>query len=543
MIDKNTIMQVLGSIMKNPFLLDDSDYLLSPYDFITSFERYIFIAIHNLHENGADKIGIIDIDNYLIDNPGAYNIFEKEKGIEYLQDIEELCEPENFKYYYTKLKKFNCIRDLKQAGFNTDKIYSEDLLSENTQEINNKFENLSVEEIIDFIRADLSNIEINYSLNKNSESISANHKIDELLEELEHTPEVGIDFQGEIFNTVIKGARRGKFYLRSGGTGSGKTRSLVGDACHMAYPIRYNLSSHKWEQLGSSEKVLFISTEQSTAEIQTMILAYLSGVNEDIILLNRYTFEEKERVNKATQIMNVYKDNFFLTRIGDPNIQRVRAEIRNKCLKEHINYVFFDYIYSSPSLLNEFRDLKIREDVILCMLSTALKDIAVELNVFIMSSTQVNGEMESKKGIKDQSCIRGSKAIADKVDIGCITTVVIPEELNLLDLVIQKYGVAPNQVTDIYKVRRGRYNSVRIWSEVDLGTCRKRDLFITDARLNEVEGFRILNFIFDKEEEPTHSLLQLFNQGEVEGSTQDIENTLNYIYPKKEKLSLEDWIL
>ena len=44
-------------------------------------------------------------------------------------------------------------------------------------------------------------------------------------------------------------------------------------------------------------------------------------------------------------------------------------------------------------------------------------------------------------------------------------------------------------VTDMFKVRNGQWTQVRIWSIVDLGIMRKQDLFITDARLNPIEGF------------------------------------------------------
>ena len=43
--------------------------------------------------------------------------------------------------------------------------------------------------------------------------------------------------------------------------------------------------------------------------------------------------------------------------------------------------------------------------------------------------------------------------------------------------------VLPNIVTDIYKVRSGEWNQVRIWSYIDLGTLRKEDLYLTDARM------------------------------------------------------------
>ena len=44
----------------------------------------------------------------------------------------------------------------------------------------------------------------------------------------------------------------------------------------------------------------------------------------------------------------------------------------------------------------------------------------------------------------------------------------------------------PTQVQDLYKIRRGKYNRVRLWSKVDLGTCRTEDLFLTDQNGNEI---------------------------------------------------------
>ena len=44
-------------------------------------------------------------------------------------------------------------------------------------------------------------------------------------------------------------------------------------------------------------------------------------------------------------------------------------------------------------------------------------------------------------------------------------------------------------VTDIFKARSGEWTQVRIWSHVNLGTMKKRDLFITDSRLEPIDGF------------------------------------------------------
>jgi hypothetical protein len=51
-----------------------------------------------------------------------------------------------------------------------------------------------------------------------------------------------------------------------------------------------------------------------------------------------------------------------------------------------------------------------------------------------------------------------------------------------------RYGT-PNIVTDIFKVRSGEWTQVRVWSLVNLGTMKKKDLFITDSRLEPIDGF------------------------------------------------------
>lgn len=413
-LDKNTILQIFGSLMKNPMLLAEVDkYSLTPQDFSTNFEKYIFAAINNLYQNGAERISVVDIDNYLVGHETVYGVFTENNGIEYLNDAEDLATLENFNYYYNKLKKHNAIRDLKLMGFNTNKIYPENMLDEDRESKLNEFEKMSVQDIFSSVKADVAKTESKYAKKSNTQTLKANDGVRDLIKKLKTTPEIGVNCQGEIFNTVVRGARRGKFYIRSGGTGTGKTRSMVGDACYIAYPIRYNSRTEFWENTGSCEKILYIGTEQKPDEIQTMILAYLTGINEEKILYGNFNEKEEELLEKAMKLMDIYEDNFIISQIPDPSINEVKTHIRKFCLIEGIENVFYDYIFSSPGLLSEFRDLKIREDVVLMMLSTTLKDLAAELDVFIMSATQVNGELDDKKGIKNQTCLRGAKSIAD----------------------------------------------------------------------------------------------------------------------------------
>ena len=516
-LDKNTIMQIFGSLMKKPSFLSETDkYLLTPNDFSTSFEKYIFSSIYNLYTNGTQRINVVDIDNYLSAYPGIYERFINENGIEYLNDSEEISQESNFNYYYNKLKKFNAVRDLKKQGFDISNIYPDDISDDDYQKKMEKYDSMSVQEIFLAVKNPLLLLESKYNIGSDIETTKAAKGVKDLINQFKTTPDIGINIQGDIFNTVVRGARKGKFYIRSGGTGTGKTRSMVGDACYLAYPIRYNTKKNIWENLGSCEKVLFIATEQEKDEIESLILAYLSGVNEEIIITGDYSEDEEDRINKASEIMSIYEDNFFITEIADPNISSIKSLITRDFLEKDIQYIFYDYIFSSPSLLNEFRDLKIREDVVLMMFSTALKELAKDLNIFIMTATQLSGDYEEKKGIRNQSFLRGAKSIADKADVGAISLKVSEKDLNMLSEITSRYGLKPNQVTDIYKVRRGRYNDIRIWSNVDLGTCRKIDLFVTDSSFNEVENFKTIKFIFDDENIAKYDkVLNLLNFGEV----------------------------
>ena len=113
MVDKNSILQLFGSLMKRPQFLSETDkYQLSLDDFYYKFDKYIFAAIENLYRGGANRIQPIDVENYLQSNGAASIIFKQNNGIEYLQDAEYLSETQNFEFYYKRLKKINLLTKL-----------------------------------------------------------------------------------------------------------------------------------------------------------------------------------------------------------------------------------------------------------------------------------------------------------------------------------------------------------------------------------------------------------------------------------------------
>ena len=209
--------------------------------------------------------------------------------------------------------------------------------------------------------------------------------------------------------------------MKSASTNAGKSRTSVFDACRLAYPKRWShekgtfIHEINFDEPRQPRKVLFIVTEMDVEEIQTMMLAYLSGVDEAHILTGRYEPGELQRVKFAATIMQEYQGYFLIEEISEPNLVNVEATIRKYATLDKVKYIFFDYIHTTASMVNEFAKNNLREDTILMMMANQLKQVAKDYNVFIFSATQVNAAAMSDDGeFKNEMCIRGSWSCALK---------------------------------------------------------------------------------------------------------------------------------
>ena len=73
-------MQVIGSVFKNPQLLDFTDkYTITDDDFPDEFHRIAFGAIYKIHELGADRISLENIEDFLTSRPKSQAVFKQRK--------------------------------------------------------------------------------------------------------------------------------------------------------------------------------------------------------------------------------------------------------------------------------------------------------------------------------------------------------------------------------------------------------------------------------------------------------------------------------
>ena len=497
-VDVTAIMQVVGNVFNNPQILEFTDkYTNTEDDFPDEFHRIAFGAVYKIHELGADRITLENIADFLSSRPKSAATFKQNKGEEWLLKVAETCLPEAFDYYYGRLKKFSLLRAYDNYGVDVSDIYDADniLDTRKKQLQEDLLDNSTLEQIADKVENKIEGIRLKYVDDAFGQAIQAGEDIEGLIDRLKEHPEVGTPLYGPLVNTVTRGARLKKFYLRSAATGVGKSRSMIADACYIACNEIYD-ERFGWIHNGQSEPTLYIATEQEKEEIQTMMLAFLSEVNEEHILNGQYVGDEEDRVRKAARILK--ESPLFIEELPDFSLKDVEDKIKKNIRDHEVKYVFHDYIHTSLKILEEITRRsggdKLREDNILFMLSTRLKDICNQYGVFIMSATQLNGDYQQAE-TPDQNLLRGAKAIADKIDYGAILLNVKDEDLVKLDKILSTNVFdRPSIKMSVYKNRRGRYKGIYLWCKADLGCCRIKPMFATtyDYEIIPIDDMKIV---------------------------------------------------
>lgn len=420
-VDISAITQVIGCIYNNPRLLDFTDkYNLTEYDFPDSFYKVVYGVLFKLYEGGATSITINSINDYLEGRPNARAIYVVGNGDEWIAKASESADKNAFDYYYGRVKKMTLFRAYESYGVDMSWLLDMNniLDSKKRQEQEDLVDSLSVAEIVDQIDKRIDEIKMKCSDVADTVSFQAGDDISSLLADLQKHPEVGISMYGSMMNSITRGARLKKFYLLSAPSGYGKSRTLVANACMFSGNKIYNTQLGCWLKSGSNQSTLYITTELDKQEVQTMMLAFISGVNEDHILNWRYEGDEEKRIREAEQILQNMP--LYVEFIPDFSLQDIENCIKRNIRDHDVSYVCFDYIHTSMKILEEITrrsgGIKLREDNILFMLSTRLKDLCNQYGIFIMSSTQLNATWKEENEMPDQNLLRGARAIAD-VDI------------------------------------------------------------------------------------------------------------------------------
>lgn len=496
-----SVYSVLGNICKNPLLLRETDIILNKEDFAHEFHKITFSAIHNIsyESSSISSVNEIDIDNYLSSYPSLYEIWTKHDGLSYVRDSIAHANPKTFISNYNKLKKFSLLRHYVENGIDVSDIFNYKSVDIAEREKSMKeLEKYSLQDIIDQITMRMIKVKEDFQFEVEKKDFRAGDDISTLLDRLNKEPEFGYPYRNGYYNAIFRGMRKTKLMLRSAGTGGGKTRLAISDVCNAACDMIFDYK-HGWIKNGPTYPALFISTEVEKEELQTIMLAFITGIDDEVIKDGKYSQPVRERLEKGIEILE--RAPIFCVYIEDFSISDIEMIIERYIIEHGISVVAFDYIQMTPKLARSMAKAfgsNLREDQVLVQLSSALKLLANKYNVYITTSTQLNRSAKENEN-RDTTALRGGSSIADKVDHGLMTfPVTAKDHDNLKHILETGFYERPNYSHWIYKNRGGR-SALIIWTSMNLGTMRETPLFVTDTDFNLVD-LKQVEITFKQEE-------------------------------------------
>jgi replicative DNA helicase len=471
------------------------DYRVEASDLPEKFHRIILSAILGLYRDGkgVTEIDAVAIDDYVSKHASVYQLYLRKDGPTYVERAIESCDPKNIKYYHTELKKMALLRAFHEQGFDVSDFFDPD---EVDPEIIEKHQALldvsSPKDIADYFRKKLLKISEPFALDGEHTSKKAGSEGHAQVERWKQDTAWGIGYASAYMTTILHGLRQRRFTVMSAGSGVGKTRMSIANICNAGCPYLYDKAQGEWvvNPNANGDGVLYIGTEMELLEeIDPILWAYIADVPQEHIEFNLYVGDEEARVHRAISILE-NNANIWLEYVPEYDTAQLETLIENHVLNHDVKYVFFDYIHSTVSLVSEYSaksnaKMTVREDQILGSLSNDLKKLARKYNVSIDSATQVSGDFKNTEN-RDETIVRGAKAIIDKTDSAMIAMPPTTQELRKIGNILSRtFGMhEPNLILSIYKNRGGKYKKVKIWLYVDYDTMRVHDLFVTDYEYN-----------------------------------------------------------
>lgn len=490
---------VLGHIANNPTELLGNTIHLADEDFVSDFHKITFNAINNIAIEGngqMEEITPLAVDIYLKTFPKYYSIWTQGQGVQFLSDAKKSQNQFVFEHDYTLLKKFSTLRKYYNAGMDIRDLYNyEETNLEELNKYNQAIERMEVSDIVEHYTnkaLDVRN-EINID-NEDMVKFSAKDDIDTLLERLNNEPVMGYPFSSGYYNSLFRGMQGGRFMLRSSQSGLGKTRTAIKDMANATFTERYE-EGQGWVSTGAGVPTLFISTELNKDELQTILLAYVSGLTTSQIEAGNFTKFENQRLQKAVEIIK--KSEMFFVYVEDFSVTDIQMIIEEYVVREQVEFVVFDYIQNSPKLSKTFQNSyghNLREDEILIELSRALKVISEKYDIFVMSSTQMNSLVDDDniRVSRTARALRGGSATINKADYGIVMAKPTANDLKRLKAIIDNgeagnsFGGLPDFGHFVFKNRSG-LSDVIIWTQYDRGNMREIPMFVTDYNYEVID--------------------------------------------------------
>lgn len=263
-------------------------------------------------------------------------------------------------------------------------------------------------------------------------------------------------------------------------------------------------------------------------ELQACLLAHISGIEEDVMTEGNLNEEQIRILRESAEV--VKESLLFGEYMPDFTIDSIAETIEKYIINNGITHCFFDYINDSPSLYSYYAQktgTRLQTHQILFLFSMELKKLCNRYGIYLGTSTQLSSNYKDEK---DANAIKGSKSIIEKADGGIIALPATSSDMKKLKPILESgFFRTPNFAYYIYKNRGGKWNNIIIWTQINLGTVRELDCFVTD---NDYNIIKTIN--------PTEISFQVSSVGDVKLPEYDSEGSTNEFINEYKSVAIEE---
>lgn len=504
--------QVLGSLLINGDLLYDNSYPIEAKDFIREY-ALVFSCVNNMVRKGVRQFDDEMVLDYINTHyPSWKDIYvEMYPENDFVKNLMLTAKSFNFPFHYNNIRKMSYLRDLNEMNYDISKLYDVDGVDE---QLNKSFEKMTLEDIITKVKVEFNELHQNWVQGSDEdESLSSDTVTDEFLDDaLEGDMEVGHKFPMglEVLTHIYRGQLPQKYHLNMAGSGVGKTRIKMLEAVNNACEYMWDDDNEEWVFTGKAKPTLFISTEVTMKSLTTMLIAFISGVNESKIKRRKCSAEEKRRIRKAREIFK--KGKLYLEYMPNFTIDSIEASIEKYVLNKKIEYLYFDYIHASANVIanvgKRTGNKGLGTDKVLEAFSIELKRLCNKYFLNFATSCQVNRNSQGDDA-KSFGSVRGAYSLPDKFDNVMFSETPNKKDLQKFkDLELYEGFLEPNFTITILKNRDGEDNEITLWFNLNKGNMRFTFLNATDKDVTKGYPLLIDRYSYEREESEDLEMLE-----------------------------------
>lgn len=332
---------------------------LNSDDFLLDEHQVLYSMIKNISNSGAKTIDF----HMLLSDINTYGLSKSVGGLDYVHAIYNMLVSVSNMDLYIKIV---------EEASNKFKLYIDmaDAVGRIKDTSKNKDETFS-----DLSGSIINSIISTYNKRKISSGVNLNEGFLEYIENKrnKYTEMSGLQTGYTIFDRQIDGLVNSTLTFITARKKTGKSAFLSNVACNVGI-----------KQLKS---IIYFDTEMRFDEWRDRSIAIISGINERIIKHGGYDdtiYNKLIKVNKIIEKCKIYHEF-----IPGYTVDKLIALSKKYKVNNSVDLIIFDYL-KEPELSSVSRNRK--EYQLLGDVTTALKDLAAELDLPILAAAQINRE-------------------------------------------------------------------------------------------------------------------------------------------------------